>query len=527
MIMMSNSKSRIKVFYSLLILIPVSVILIITAFSCSGSRKAAGVQTGQPEQHPLPPPRKPQIYVVVEDMPDFPGGDSALMQYIYTNVRYPAEAKAKGIQGRVIIRFCVTSTGAVDSIHVLRGVHPLLDIEAVRVVKDMPDWTPGKQGGEPVNVWYSVPITFALSSRQQSPSTRYAIIEGDTIFTYVKEMPQFPGGREALEAFKEANLKYPEYAKEMGFGGTVFVNFIVDKDGKLSDFYVTSGISPSLDNEALRVARLMPDWIAGKENDKTVKIQTGTSFSYDPNPEGPPTEVFVVVEEMPYFPGGDTALINFIYRNLKYPMSAKEKKIQGRVITRFCVTYRGDIDQATVLKGVDPALDIEALRVIKMLPKWQPGRQGGKPVNVWYAVPVSFVLDENGEPVQGIPPAPPAPPPPPPPPQPPPATFSLPSGYDQVPEFKGGETALMNFINHEMKYPQEARENKIEGIVKVRIMINEEGSISNASISGAVNPALDAEALRIVRLLPKWQPAKLKGKPVSVRYTIPVTFKLQ
>ena len=105
-----------------------------------------------------------------------------------------------------------------------------------------------------------------------------------------------------------------------------------------------------------------------------------------------PREVFVVVEEMPHFPGGDQALMNFIYDNIEYPEYAKNNNIQGRVIIRFAVMANGMVDQITVLKGVDPSVDAEAIRVIRMLPKWGPGRQGGKPVNVWYSVPVTFQL---------------------------------------------------------------------------------------------------------------------------------------
>ncbi len=108
--------------------------------------------------------------------------------------------------------------------------------------------------------------------------------------------------------------------------------------------------------------------------------------------EEAPQEVFVVVEEMPSFPGGDTELFRFIYDNIKYPELAKENNIQGKVILRFCVTYKGKVDQVSVVRGVDPSLDEEAIRVIKMLPLWKPGKQGGKPVNVWYSVPISFQL---------------------------------------------------------------------------------------------------------------------------------------
>lgn len=105
-----------------------------------------------------------------------------------------------------------------------------------------------------------------------------------------------------------------------------------------------------------------------------------------------PKEIFVVVEEMPVFPGGDEALMKFINDNVQFPESAKEKSINGRVIVRFAVMAKGNVDQVSVLKGIDPDLDAEAIRVVKMLPVWKPGKQGGKPVNVWYSVPISFVL---------------------------------------------------------------------------------------------------------------------------------------
>jgi periplasmic protein TonB len=109
--------------------------------------------------------------------------------------------------------------------------------------------------------------------------------------------------------------------------------------------------------------------------------------------EAEPEEVpFVVVEEMPMFPGGDNALLKFIGENTIYPEVAKENNIQGRVIVRFCVTAKGGVSQVSVLKGVDPELDKEAMRVVTTLPPFKPGKQGGKPVPVWYMVPITFTL---------------------------------------------------------------------------------------------------------------------------------------
>jgi protein TonB len=103
-------------------------------------------------------------------------------------------------------------------------------------------------------------------------------------------------------------------------------------------------------------------------------------------------EPFVVVEEMPMFPGGDNALLAYIAEHTQYPEVAKENNIQGRVIVRFCVTAKGGVSQVSVLKGVDPELDAEAIRVVNSLPTFQPGKQGGKPVPVWYMVPITFQL---------------------------------------------------------------------------------------------------------------------------------------
>jgi protein TonB len=125
---------------------------------------------------------------------------------------------------------------------------------------------------------------------------------------------------------------------------------------------------------------------------KNTEVTVQENVQEEVKEEEAPTEVFVVVEEMPTFPGGDKAMMDFIYANIQYPEIAKENNIQGRVILRFCVTYKGGVDQVTVLKSVDPALDNEAIRVIKSLPAWKPGKQGGKPVNVWYSVPIAFQL---------------------------------------------------------------------------------------------------------------------------------------
>ena len=101
-------------------------------------------------------------YDAVEQMPTFPGGEAELIKFIRDNLRYPLTAKKEGIQGRVILRFVVTKTGAIDNITVLRSLDPACDEEAIRLIKSMPRWIPGKQNGNAVPVYYTLPVVFKL-----------------------------------------------------------------------------------------------------------------------------------------------------------------------------------------------------------------------------------------------------------------------------------------------------------------------------------------------------------------------------
>ena len=105
-------------------------------------------------------------------------------------------------------------------------------------------------------------------------------------------------------------------------------------------------------------------------------------------------QIFMVVEEMPEFPGGQAALMSFIAKSIKYPVVAQENGIQGRVTCSFVVNKDGSIVDAEVIRGIDPSLDKEALRVINTMPKWKPGKQRGKPVRVKFTVPINFRLNQ-------------------------------------------------------------------------------------------------------------------------------------
>lgn len=108
--------------------------------------------------------------------------------------------------------------------------------------------------------------------------------------------------------------------------------------------------------------------------------------------EKPQEKPFTTVEQMPTYPGGETEMYSFISKQLKYPVTAQESGIQGRVIVRFVVTSTGEISDVKVLRGIDPACDKEATRVVKMMPKWVPGKQNGRNVAVYFTLPIIFKL---------------------------------------------------------------------------------------------------------------------------------------
>ena len=137
----------------------------IGAFDVKGNDEAAGEVLKAKEVIAQPEPPKEEetkVFDVVEQMPSFSGGPSALMQFLSSNIKYPVVAEENGVQGRVVCTFVVERDGSITDVRVIKSVDPSLDKEAVRVVKSMPKWIPGKQNGSAVRVKYTVPVTFRL-----------------------------------------------------------------------------------------------------------------------------------------------------------------------------------------------------------------------------------------------------------------------------------------------------------------------------------------------------------------------------
>lgn len=116
------------------------------------------------QEKPREEKKKEEVFTHVEQMPKFPGGDAELYKFISNNLNYPAMAIENNVQGRVVVQFVVTKDGSIGNVKVVRSVDRDLDNEAIRVCKKLPKFIPGKQNGQPVNVWYTLPVTFKLQN---------------------------------------------------------------------------------------------------------------------------------------------------------------------------------------------------------------------------------------------------------------------------------------------------------------------------------------------------------------------------
>ena len=210
-------------------------------------------------------------HIVIKN-PEFPGGMTGLINFLAENIKYPLEAHKNTIEGSVITSFTVNKDGSISNISIEQSVHPLLDAEAIRVISIMPKWRPGLQRGKPVNVSFTLPIVFSISNKNADKEVEVADSENveDEVFVLVDKEPEFPGGKNALLRYLGENTHSPI---DHGLQGRPIVNFIIHKDGSISDIKIERGVEPSLDAEAIKIIARMPNWIPGENKGKAVNVR--------------------------------------------------------------------------------------------------------------------------------------------------------------------------------------------------------------------------------------------------------------
>jgi len=169
--MMNQKKTPKTGMLKYLLIVPLVSALVISS-NAESMLNSAGKTINEQTPPPPPPPviendEEDVVFMVVEKMPQYPGGDEELFKYLATNIKYPSDAKEQNIEGRVICQFVINRDGSVSDVVVVRSIAPSLDAEAVRVISAMPNWTPGEQRGQTVRVKYTLPINFKLDGEKK------------------------------------------------------------------------------------------------------------------------------------------------------------------------------------------------------------------------------------------------------------------------------------------------------------------------------------------------------------------------
>ena len=242
--------------------------------------------------------------------------------------------------------------------------------------------------------------------------------------------------------------------------------------------------------------------------------------------------IYVKVEKDAVFPGGEAAMFKWIADRIKYPEECKANGIQGRVYVQFVVNEDGSLSDAKILRSPDKALSQEAIRIVKAMPKWKPAQNKGKVVRSYFRLPFSFKLPgtQKTETITGQEKGP----------KPKITVMAKPTGKpieetadneiynkpETEAEFPGGMQAEFKWIADHLKYPEECKAKEIQGNVIIQFVVNEDGSLSDAKILRSPDNALSQEAIRVVKAMPKWKPAKQGEKAVRSYFRLPIVFKL-
>lgn len=272
------------------------------------------------------------------------------------------------------------------------------------------------------------------------------------------DYPTFQGkSLNAINDWVKQQVVYPPEARTNGLQGWVFASFTIEPDGSISNITPTGEADKILKDEIVRILNSAPKFEPAKNPEANEPLPFSIALKFKLPDLVINDAPFVVVENMPLYPGGDAALLKYLKDNTHYPESARARMIEGRVILRFIVSPEGTTEGISVLKGVDPDLDAEAIRVVKSLSGWQPGRQGGKDVYVWYMCPVTFELA--------------------------PMPFSSESA-----------ARIVNFVRENVMYPREAKDAKLTGKIFLTVSI-EKGGILKESRVFAERPPVNIPVL--------------------------------
>jgi TonB family protein len=302
-----------------------------------------------------------EVFTIVDEKPQFPGGDSALKAFLEFHIQYPLEERETATDGIVYVTFVIDTTGKAREIKLLRSAGPYFDAEAIRVVNKMPAWTPGKIKGRKVNVLYNLPVKFT-------------IIDHTVLRDYKRSNSFYDKGLSFLAA--------KEYDKAIESFSSAIKADKMDIDA----YYNRAVCYVKMERNTEACADLQKAKELGDKESGELFLKLCVTPAETP----PDTTVKQNIVENPAFPGGNKAFSKYIDENLIYPEEAGKKKIEGTVEVGFTIDENGKIRDAIIVKSLNESCDAEALRFVNTMPDWVPGKQNGKPGSFQYNLPLGF-----------------------------------------------------------------------------------------------------------------------------------------
>ena len=417
-----------------------------------------------------------EIHAILEERPEYPGGMDEVVKYIQTHIQYPPTAVYKKIQGKVWIESVIDRDGKVVQPKVAYSVHPLLNQEALRIIKMMPDWRPGKLNGETVKVKYVFPVTFRIEDHIVLVDDGPKRNPNDTETIEIKYIP--PVNFDSVIK-KSPSLKW---------------GFLVDD---------TEGVAKvHLDNRTHQE-------IKSKSEDVEIIL---SSLSND--------KVYVSI-----FSTSHRLTYKGEYIFYREDKQRKLHEIYCKNLDKESVALQVERGKEAEIgfdlpKNAQPGDYLLKIRVYDEdetcfynIYQWLEAYTSQQVSTRERPIPIGAAHDSGNE--------------------------LLPDDEDvfdvvqHMPEFPGGMPKLMEFIRKHTVYPQTAKQGKLEGTVIMQVVIDKDGTVTLPRILRSVNPVLSAdaalceEAFRIVSIMPKWKPGNQHGVNLKVRYAFPIKFELK
>lgn len=425
------------------------------------------------------------IAVTVDENPKLSNDKKAWDKYIYENMRYPEKYSEDTLSSRnVELKFIITEAGKIKDISILNSINPDFDAEVVRLISSIPQMIPGKKEGKNVETIVTTRIVFSDIHLSEMYKDRF---------------PVPIGGWDSFYYHLFTNLKYPLVAQENGIEGEVIFRFVISKEGKMKKVKLHKGLSLECDAEVERVLNSMPNWEPNLDEGQPTEAGFELKIRFKSNQVDITDfkiryQKFGSIIQKPRFPAGDKAIKAFIEENLNYPEWNEDSLLRNKVQLKFIVTEKGNIENVTIVRGINPIFDKEAIRVVKSFPQMIPAMKGEEsiPLEVTYSV----VFDK----------------------------IQLPqSVVDRKPSFVGGDAALAKYIIDNLQYP-EGYQNEKEVAIKVRFLVDKDGKLKGLMAYGK-DSLCNAEAKRLVSSMPDWLPAISDGEAIANYAKVVVNFR--